>query len=136
MASTKIMNTPQYQIYLEALEALKEGGYELDGNKINSKRVLRGSESYGIIFVVDYPKEFGCFSILIPNRILELNEYHSDYEGYQRTIANVHNSRKRGKSYWPDGSLVGGFTTDDYGHTYNDKWLNILDSVVSKYIED
>ena len=42
-----IKETPQYQIYLEVLEAVKRGGYEIDKNGWQSI-VKRGSEKYGL----------------------------------------------------------------------------------------
>ena len=140
MANNKIMETPQYQIYLKVLEALKQGGYEIEG-KINNYTVTRGNESYGNVFVVDHPNYLednpgcGCLVSIIPGikDLLNMFRSFSDYETMKRIVEDVNNSRKRGKTYWPKDSLVGGYTTDMYGHKYNDEWLKILESIVSKY---
>ena len=50
----RIEASPQYQIYLEVLKALKQDGYEIVGSKINNRTVQRGNETYGNVFVVIY----------------------------------------------------------------------------------
>ena len=133
----KITDTPQYQIYLETLEAVKQGGYEIDKRNSWQSVVKHGSTKLGLIFVVKepfYPDDnlgCGCLISLIPGIKDFLNTIRSwsNYEAMADAVRNINNSRKRGKTYWPDGSLVGGYTTDMFGFKYDENWINILISV-------
>ena len=119
----KIMDTPQYQIYLHALEALKNGGYEIKESNASQALVYQGSNCYGQIFVVRYP--VGIVS-LIP-----LLRSWSNYETMVGAVELIRNSRKRSEIYWPQGSLVGGFTVANHGpYSFNNEWLRILESVI------
>jgi len=124
----KIMESPQYQIYLEALEAVKSGGYEIEKKNSWQSYVKRGSVRYGLIFVVDFPKE-GFLSVIMP-RVSDANRSTSNYEIMRDIIQDVNNSHRRGQTYWPNDSLVGGFTTDLRGYTYDENWIRILESVI------
>ena len=124
----KIMESPQYKIYLKALETLKQAGYEIAECNFRSAHVKRGFENYGMIFVV---KESGWFISILASFSSTIREW-TDYALWVRTVEMVDNSRKHGKSYWPDNSLVGGFTQDSAPYTYNEEWLYILESVISR----
>jgi len=119
-----IEKTPQYQIYLEVLEALKQAGYQIKEVNVWQTLVKKGDVNHGQVFVVDYPKGLASISSTI--------RMYSNYETMKRVIKDINNSRKRGKTYWSENNLVGGFTSDSTG-TYDDKWINILAFVVSKY---
>jgi hypothetical protein len=98
---------------------------------------MRGEEDYGTVFVVKTPIEqddLGCLlSLIIPRSGIDFINNSSNYASMINVTQSINNSRKRGKSYWPDYSLVGGFTTERFGRTYNDEWLRILASVISEY---
>ena len=133
MANNKIKETPQYQIYLEVLEALKQAGYHIEERNAWQSYVKHGSENYGMVFVVDYPQNFGCLSIIIPDDILQFIYNFSNYGTMKGVLKDINNSRKRGKTYWPDYSLVGCFTMDKANYTYNDIWIKMAASGISNY---
>ena len=131
------MASPQYQIYLEALEAVKQGGYEIEKRGSWQSVVKRGSTKLGLIFVVKkpfYPEGnpgCGCLISLIPGikGFLDSIRSWSNYEAMVDAVRKINNSRKRGKYYWPDGSLVGGYSAEIFGFEYDENWINILKSV-------
>ena len=136
-----IKETPQYQIYLEVLEALRQNGYDIVGRNSWQSTIRRGSESYGLIFVVKapfYPEDnagCGCLVSIIPGieDILKSIRGWSNYAAMQSAEEMIRNKRSRGKRgefIWPDGSLVGGYTTDSFGFTYNAELANILRSII------
>jgi len=130
-----IKETPQYQLYLEVLEAVKQGGYEIEMDSWQSI-VKRGSERVGQIFVVKEPLgNSGCLFALIPGIINFINSW-SKYESMQGVVQMIRNSRKRSKICWPDYSLVGGFTQDGSTYKYDDRWINIMESVISQYFDE
>jgi len=178
MASEKIKKTPQYQVYLEALETLKRESYEISQKNDYQSIVKRGKENYGIVWVVNIPSGFiyeddsscfikedvsfggfvkdsgkegaGCLFELLPGSeiiksLITYSRRHSDYKIVQPFVnsscsSNDLSKKYRSKSYWPENCLVGGYTRnhkDIYfrvsNPTYNEEWLNILASVISKY---
>ena len=131
-----IKETPQYEIYLKALKALEQEGYELDRKNKWQSIVRRGSEEIGLIFVVKEPFDpenygCGCLISLIPgvNDIINMINDWSNYETMIGVVKRINNSRKRGKAYWPKGSLVGGYTTDNWGFKYDENMIKILEAV-------
>jgi len=134
----KFMASPQYQIYLEVLEAVKSGGYEISKNSSWSSTVKRDSEKLGLIFVVKqpfYPEDnygCGCLVSLIPGIKDALDSIRgwSNYASMVSAIRTINSSRKRGKAYWPDGSLVGGYSAECFGFKYDENWIRILESVI------
>ena len=112
-----IRETPQYRIYLEAVEALKQSGYEIENTTFQKELiqsfVMRDFKNYGMIFAV---YNAGFFS----NGISTM----------EKNIDFAHKSGKRVAVYWPQGSFVGGFTEDDGFYSFDEKWLNILRSVI------
>jgi len=136
-----IKETPQYQLYLEALEALKQRGYDIVKKNSWQSTIRRGSEAYGLIFVVKapfYPEDnpgCGCLVSIIPGvgKILQTIRMYSNYEGMKSAEEMIRNKRSRGKRgefVWPDGSLVGGYTTDSFGFRYNEELANILRAII------
>jgi hypothetical protein len=131
-----IKETPQYQLYLEVLEAVKRGGYEIERCNNFQSFVKRGSENVGQIFVVKEPlDDSGCLTALIPGVINFINSW-SGYESMKAVVRSINNRRNRSKTYWPDYSLVGGFTQDGSGYKYDDRWINIMESVISRSINE
>ena len=134
----KFMASPQYQIYLEVLEAVKSGGYEIAKSSSWASIVKRDSERLGLIFVVKepfYPDDnhgCGCLISLIPGIKDALNFIRSwsNYESMVRGIRTINNSRKRGKAYWPEGSLVGGYSAECFGFKYDENWIKILETII------
>jgi len=126
--NNKIMESPQYQIYLKALVALKQAGYEISECNFRSAHVKRGYENYGMVF---FAKEPGRFISILSYFSSTIRGW-TNYASWLRVIEMVENGKERGKSYWPDNSLVGGFTQDSKPYTYNEEWLDILASVISE----
>ena len=119
----KFMELPQYQIYIQALEVLKNSGYEIKESNTSHALVYQDSRCYGQIFVVKYP-------VWIVSLIPLLRSW-SDYETMIRVVESIRNSRNRSEIYWPQDSFVGGFTVANYGpYSFNNEWLRILESVI------
>ena len=119
------------------MEALERAGYEVDKSNSWSSVVKRGSARLGLIFVVNepfYPEDnsgCGCFISLIPGikSLLDTIRSWSNYAAMVEAVRKINSSRKRGEYYWPDGSLVGGYTAEVFGFEYDENWINILRSV-------
>ena len=134
----KFMASPQYKIYLEVLEAVENGGYEIVKSSSWQSIVKRDSEKSGLIFVVKqpfYPEDnygCGCLVSLIPGIKDALDSIRgwSNYASMVSAVRTIQNSRKRGIAYWPDGSLVGGYTAECLGFKYDEDWIKILASVI------
>jgi hypothetical protein len=126
-----IRETVHYQIYLEVTDALNKKGYEIIPQKSSKKFVMsyvtRDSSNYGQLFVVAPPK-MGCLASIF---IRPFTKGLTQYETMRGVADMVRNSRKRGKVYWPNNSLVGGFTSNDGGYMHNEHWLSIMESVIS-----
>ena len=115
---THIRETPQYQIYLEVAEALKQSGYEIENITFNKglikSFVKHDLKNYGMLFAV---YNAGPFS----NGI-------SDMKG---VVEHAHRIRERSAVYWPEGRFVGGFTAEDGFYSYDEEWLNILQTFIN-----
>ena len=119
----KFMELPQYQIYHNALEALRNSGYEIKESNTTHALVYQNSKCYGQIFVVKHP-------VWIVSLIPLLRSW-SDYETMIRIVESIRNGRNRNEIYWPPESFVGGFTMANYGpYSFNNEWLRILESVI------
>ena len=134
----KFMASPQYQIYLEVLEAVKSGGYEIQKTSSWQSVVKRDSEKLGLIFVVKkpfYPEDnygCGCLVSLIPGIKDALDSIRgwSNYAAMENAVQTIRNSQRRGKAYWPAGSLVGGYSAECFGFKYDENWIRILEAVI------
>lgn len=125
-------------LYLKALEALKENGYESHEieYKFNRKwvSISRQGNAYGWVFVVADRKPCLLFSIIgvfwgwfrnfLLNetgtynqmvRIIKINEKKFKRNGYEIGV------------YWPEGSNVGAYTAEYAEH----EWLSIVQKAVS-----
>jgi len=129
-----IKENPQYQIYLCAVEALRRSGYEVEETSSKKKLiqsfVKKDFTNYGQLFVVEPPSTSIIGQTLMPE-LAKTKESTSDWEIMRDIIHNVNNSRKRGRTFWPNGSLVAGFTSDLSPYRYNDEWLQILETVIT-----
>ena len=128
-----IRETPQYQIYLKALETLKQRGYEIeeleDKKSMASHQIKKGSTLYGKIFVLKDPDTL--FNRLFgDNGFVKLFRSFGSFETMVGACEAVRNSRYKSKVYWPDYSLVGAYTTGGFGFEYEDNWLKIVSSVI------
>lgn len=126
-----IESLPHYHIYLNAVNALEQSGYEIENTVFKKGRiqsfVKKGYIKYGMIFTVNYPSQTETF---LENRSEKGSLFSGDYYAMLSVCRNVNNSRHASRVYWPEGSLVGGFTQNSGFYQYEDRWLNILASVI------
>jgi TPR repeat protein len=126
-----IESLPQYHIYLNAVYALEQSGYEIE-NTVFKKGLIQsyvkqGDIKYGMIFTVKYPSQT---ETLLENRSEDGSLLSGHYYAMVQVCRNVNKSRYAHRVYWPEGSLVGGFTQTSGFYQYEDRWLNILASVI------
>ena len=119
----KFLETPQYQIYLKALEALKQSGYEIKETNSKHAFIWESSKKIGHLFVVEYPGFFSSIPIF--------GDF-SDFNSMKKVCEMVINNRHKSAVYWPSNSLVGGFTCSQGVFQYEDDWLKILASVIEE----
>ena len=128
MKATAIKYTSQYQIYLQVIDALKQNGYEIKEDPVKKDLarafVNKGHEQHGMLFAVDYPKT-SVLEVVTDGGITT-----GSYKDMKGVCDLVLNSRHRGKVYWPEDSLVGGFTSDMTVYRYDGNWIKILASVI------
>jgi hypothetical protein len=137
-----ITESYQYNTYLKAVEALQKSGYEVDEFErqwcIIRATVKRNSANCGHIFVVADPKP-GFVSYMIGAIFPKYQEFHDDNTeyGYWKKNLEMLESRFERNScnfnsyhYWPDGNLIAGVAGYSDGPTADNKWLNILKSVI------
>lgn len=122
VASIKKADT--YQHFLEVMELLKHHGYDV--NEFMCKdfeaqaSVDMNGESCGVLFVVSRPG--------IISRLISLTPL-GDWSANHKYIGICELARsKGGSSYYPEGSFVGGFTTEP---SQNGKWFNIIAQTIS-----
>jgi len=107
-----IETIPHYHIYERVVLALEQNGYKVENNAFKKGAVLsfvkRDSINYGLLFAVGK----------------------NDIKSMKDAVELVNNSRNRSAVYWPEHSLVGGFTEGNSMYSYNEEWLRILQSVI------
>jgi len=127
-----ITKTPQYQLYQNAINALRQNGYET--REEHCKRsgaqsgVFLNGNRCGYIFAVTNPY-CGCLvNILLPwyargkYSLSDFNIQHQVIKKYRERSVNI-------RVYWPDNHLVGGVMFPSDNQT--DKWFSIIKTIFS-----
>jgi len=132
-----VKKTGWYTTYLNAVNSLKQNGYEVseDKRKWNevSDLVKHDSKTIGLIFVLSDPTP-GFLARLVGHFFPSYGEFKRDMTSYasmQKRLKIVQDRRKReGRNfdyYWPEDSLVGGHMLDE---GEDKKWLTIFRSAI------
>ena len=125
----------QYTVYLDAITLLQQNGYELSEFEREwcnvSASVKQDSKIIGRIFVVSDPRPtflpalIGAFSPSYKKNYY----YYTSYASMGRILKIAQSQAERAARsfyyYWPDDSLVGGWSEGE-----EKKWLNILKSAI------
>ena len=142
-----IETTPQYDIYIRALELLRRNGYELREleQKKNCERMMirRDSILYGEVFVVADPNfHIGCLGAFISilfssifSRLLKIRFNVTSY-GIMRKVVEIFeykfDRRDYGNvttSYWPEDTLVGAVGSASVD--YDDAWIHLIKPIIN-----
>jgi len=127
----------QYDIYLNAVNMLQQNGYEVSESKREwcsiEAYVMKDSTTVGNIFVVADPRP-GLLSAIVGALFKPYKTSHYDQTEYGQRHRFIEMDRRRAERagtrfdyYWPDDSLVGGYTISGEDNS----WLDILKSAIS-----
>lgn len=141
-----ITESHQYGVYERVVEALQKAGYSVTETKSNKNIIeadVRGSVSCGYIFVVADPRP-GCLWGLIGAISPGWGKIRFDSTAYGRIAGQFELIEPRFKRkgydfdsyhYWPEGSLVGGIAAIGDEPASDNKWLEVLESVVGADVD-
>jgi len=130
-----VEKTGQYIIYLNAVNKLRQNGYEFtdDERQWNeiSDFVKKNSTTVGRIFVVTDPKPtflpalIGAFSSEYRKNHYEHTSYASKGRVLEIAKTRCEREGRNFDCYWPNDSLVGGWCEGE-----DDEWLNIFKAAI------
>ena len=143
----QVQNQPQYQIYLDVLQHLKDCGYQTEEYK-NTKKcvgsfIKKDYDSYGEVFVVVSPSSLGVISEAIANNselsvmreMVETRKWQFYNDGYK-----LYKDFNPGKCFirdiWSRDGLVCCLTSTPKSAYPVDEWIELILSNFNQFVRD